>query len=81
MGLTLCCVFASVFGLVGLTLALLSLLHVISATGRGATLGNVLLAITFPLMIFAAHCLDRIDKTNRQIRIAAFRRDLLKGLD
>jgi len=80
MSLTLCCLSASIFGLIGLTLALLSLLNMISAAGRGGTLGNVLLAITLPLMVFAAHCLDRIDETNHEIRVAAFPRNLLKGL-
>jgi len=81
MSLTLSCVLAPVFGLLGLALAFMSLLHVISAAGRGSTLGSVLLAITFLLMIFTAHCLDRINETNREIRIATFRRNLLKGLN
>jgi hypothetical protein len=40
--------------------------------GRASLLGTVLLAATFPLMIFAAHCLDKMDETNAAIRSANF---------
>jgi hypothetical protein len=81
LGLTHCCISASIFGMLGLTFSLLSSLSMISEAGREGALGSIFLAITFPLLVFAAHCLDRIDEAKREARIASFRRNLLKHSD
>jgi hypothetical protein len=69
----LCSVSASVTGLFGLAIAGASLLHIISAEGRFSNIGVVLLMITFPLLILAAHFLDRIDDANHAIRMSAYK--------
>jgi len=61
---------ASVTGLFGLSLAGASLLHLIPSNSSLSLYGNLLLTITFPLLIFAAHCLDKIDNVNAAIRAA-----------
>src|SRR5690349_4468807 len=48
---------ATVTGISGLALAGASLIDAISPTGRLSSIGVVLLAITFPILILAAHCL------------------------
>jgi len=63
---------SAVTGLVGLVLAAASLLRFVPHEGRASLFGTVLLAATFPLMIVAAHCLDKMDEANVAIRRANF---------
>ena len=58
----------------GLALAAVSLLQIIAPYGRLAFVGTALLAVTFPILVFAAHCLDRIEDANRVQRMASYRR-------
>lgn len=64
----------AVSGSFGLALAGASLLHVAGGTGALSVIGVAMLAITFCLLVIAAHCLDRIDDANRRIRVAACKR-------
>jgi len=68
LGLTVSASAAFVTVLLGLTLAAASLLHLVPPGSKPAIYGTVLLVVTFPLMFFAAHCLDMIDEVNRAIR-------------
>ena len=61
-------------GIAGLCLAGAALLHVIAPFGGLSMIGTFLLVITFPLLIFQAHCLDKIEAANRAQRIASYRR-------
>jgi hypothetical protein len=80
MTLLLCAITGSVLtGSFGLVLAGASLLQIIEPYGRLALLGTFLLAITFPILVFAAHCLDKIEDTNRAQRIASYRRMVYGG--
>ena len=65
---------AAITGIFGLTLSVMSILHFISRSNPLTPMGVFLLVATFPLLVFAAHCLDRADDANRQIRFAAYRR-------
>jgi hypothetical protein len=76
--LLLISVFATLFmAACGFALAALSLLHVIETYGRLATIGVGLIAATFPTLIFAAHCLDRIDDADHAIKMDAYNEKLL----
>jgi hypothetical protein len=68
------CIAAAVTGIFGLVLSAASMLGVISAVNRLTSVGVILLVATFPILVFAAHCLDRIDDANREIRLAAYRK-------
>jgi len=68
---------ATVTGTFGVAFAVLSLVHLISASGRLGLTGTFLLALTFPLIVFAAHSLDRIDDANRTHRMASYKRRIL----
>jgi len=72
---------AGITGIFGVALAVLSLVHVISATGRPGLTGTFLLALTFPLIVFAAHCLDRVDDANRTHRMASYRKQIFGDAD
>ena len=61
-------------GITGLVLAGAALLHVIAPFGGVSMIGTFLLVVTFPLLIFQAHCLDKIEEANRAQRIASYRR-------
>lgn len=61
-------------GLSGLILAGASLLRFISPFSGLGILGTVLLVTTFPILIFQAHCLERIEDANRAERVASYRR-------
>jgi len=58
----------------GLALAGASLLHVVDSGSRLGLAGTALLAVTFPLLVLAAHCLDRIEDVNRAHRAASYKR-------
>jgi len=61
-------------GLSGLILAGASLLRFISPFSGLGILGTVLLISTFPVLIFQAHCLERLEDANRAERVASYRR-------
>jgi hypothetical protein len=65
----------------GFALAALSLLHVIEAYGRLATVGVALIAAAFPTLIFAAHCFDRIDHAVHAIAMENHKQKLLSIID
>lgn len=69
---------ATVAAIFGLGLSLLSLVHLISPFGRSSHFGSLLIAIALPLLVFSAHCLDRIDEVEHEIRHAAVRQKLLE---
>lgn len=55
---------------------MVSLLHLIPAGHPLTTVGVVLLALTFPGLIFTAHCLDRIDEAMHAIKIVEYEESL-----
>jgi hypothetical protein len=57
----------------GLLLAGASLLRLIDPGSHAALIGTLLLMATFPLLVFSAHCLDRIEDANRANRVASYR--------
>ena len=57
----------------GLLLAGASLLRFIDSGSHVALAGTLLLMVTFPLLVFSAHCLDRIEDANRAHRVASYR--------
>ena len=61
-------------GITGVVLAGAALLHVIAPFGGLSMIGTFLLVITFPLLMFQAHCLDKIEAANRAQRVASYRR-------
>jgi hypothetical protein len=76
--LLLISVFAALFmAASGFALAALSLVHVIETYGRLSTTGVGLIAASFPTLMFAAHCLDRIDDADHAIKMDAYNEKLL----
>jgi hypothetical protein len=75
-----CLLFSSVTAVVtgsfGLALSAAALLHIVTSSGRVSVIGLALLVITFPLLVFAAHCIDRVADTNREIRLEAYRKKI-----
>jgi hypothetical protein len=65
---------AAITGIFGLTLAGASLLRIIDSRSELGYTGTILLAVTFPLLVLAAHCLDRIEDVNRSHRVASYKR-------
>jgi hypothetical protein len=65
---------ATLTGIFGLTLAGASLLGLVGSSSRLGFAGSVLLAVTFPLLVLAAHCLDKIEDVNRAERVASYKR-------
>ena len=65
---------AVITGIFGLTLAIASLLRIIDSRSELGFIGTILLAVTFPLLVLAAHCLDRIEDVNRAHRVASYKR-------
>ena len=65
---------AAITGIFGLALAGASLLHLIDSRSVLGFAGTILLATTFPLLVVAAHCLDRIEDINRADRVASYKR-------
>jgi hypothetical protein len=67
-----------IMAVLGLALGTVSLLHLIPAENPLTTIGVVLLASTFPGLIFTAHCLDRIDDAMHAIKMADYEQRLLE---
>ena len=65
----------------GLVLAAASLLGFVQSNGVLSIAGTVLLAVSFPLLVMTAHCLDRIGEIDRAIRIRSFRRNFFEELN
>ena len=55
-------------GVTGLTFGGLSLLHVTGISNSLQTICTLLIAVTFPLMAVVAHCLDKIDRVDQELR-------------
>jgi hypothetical protein len=70
---------AAVTGMFGLIFSAAVFANLVPHDGRLSTLGSILLAISFPLLVLCAHCLDRIDETKRAIRRADLKRRLFKN--
>ena len=68
LGLAVSITTAFLTGLLGLALGAISLLRLVLAESPSAIYGTVLLLVTFPLLVLAAHCMDKIDEVNRAIR-------------
>jgi hypothetical protein len=81
MALFVSAITAILTGVTGLILAAASLLHFISPYGGLGIIGTILLVVTFPLLIFQAHCLDKIEDTNRAQRMASYKRRVLSDSD
>ena len=71
---------AAVTAALGLALSAASLFRLISNSGTLSTAASILLAVSFPLLLCAAHCLDRIDELKTAIRVMAYRRTLLQRI-
>jgi hypothetical protein len=57
-----------VTGLFGTVFAVVALLDAVPHFGRVSKMADVMLVLTFPILVFAAHCLDKIDEINAAIR-------------
>jgi|KBSMisStaDraftv2_1062788.scaffolds.fasta_scaffold336720_2 hypothetical protein len=68
---------AAVTSTFGLMLSAASLIGAIQSNGRMSIAGTVLLAISFPMLIFTAHCLDKIDQIKTAIRVRSYQKYLL----
>jgi hypothetical protein len=69
---------AAVTGIFGLVLSGAVFVGLIPHDGRLSIFGSLLLAVSFPLLVLAAHCLDRIDEVKHAIRRADLNRRLFK---
>ena len=69
---------AAVTGIFGLVLSGAVLVELIPHEGMLSIFGSLLLAVSFPLLVLAAHCLDRIDEIKHAIRCADLNRRLFK---
>lgn len=78
-GLLVSAALAILTGTSGLVLAGASLLRFIPGSSGLALVGTILLVVTFPLLIFQAHCLDKIEDANRAQRMANYKRRVLGG--
>jgi hypothetical protein len=65
---------ATITGIFGLALAGMSLLRIADSRSELGFVGTILLAVTFPLLVLAAHCLDRIEDANRAHRVVSYKR-------
>lgn len=61
-------VLGGITGLAGTTIGMLSLLRLLSDHQKNDNFGTVLLVAAFPLLVFAAHCLDKAHETEKAIR-------------
>jgi hypothetical protein len=69
---------AAVTGIFGLVLSGAVFVELVPYEGMLSNLGSFLLAVSFPLLVLAAHCLDRIDEIKHAIRRADLNRRLFK---
>lgn len=56
-------------GLGGLAIGILSITGFIQSGAELSAPGSVLVAISFPLLILAAHCIDRVAAADKAIRL------------
>lgn len=66
----------AIMAAVGLSLSAASVLHLITSGGSLSSIGIGMIALEFPLLIFAAHCLDRIDDAEHVIKMAEYKQKL-----
>lgn len=62
------------FGIVGTTLGMMSLLGLLGSYRMLDQLGTAFLVVAFPLVVLAAHCLDKGHEVEKAIRVEYFRR-------
>ena len=62
------------FGVVGMTLGMMSLLEMLGAYRFLDSLGTAFLVIAFPLVVFAAHCLDKAHEIEKVVATEYCRR-------
>lgn len=68
-----------VLGFTGFVISALSLFGFLAEKHNVSRLGTWLIIAVFPLMMFAAHCLDKIDAANKAERIERFKRQGMSG--
>jgi len=69
---------AAVTGIFGLVLSAAVFVDLVPHDGMLSIFGSLLLAVSFPLLVLAAHCLDRIDEIKHAIRRTDLNRRLFK---
>lgn len=69
-----------VLGIAGFVLSALSLFG-FSAQQNVSRLGTWMIVAVFPLMMFAAHCLDKIGAANKAEKMKRFKRQEMSGND
>jgi hypothetical protein len=79
-GLLISAVLGGLTGLTGLGIGALSILGVAHETSV-VTLGTLSIALSFPLLILAAHCLDKVDACDKAIRLERCRKTGFKDGD
>lgn len=72
--LMLSSLFGSICGLMGTTLGVMSLLRLLTDHRLLDIAGTVLLVVAFPLLVLAAHSLDKVSEADKAIRIESCRR-------
>ncbi len=72
---------AAISGLTGLGIGLISLIGLANADARLGETGTVCFVLAFPLSFLAAHCVDKIDETDKRIRLEYCRRHGMKDSD
>jgi hypothetical protein len=70
---------AAVTGMFGLLFSAAVFANLFPHDGRLSILGSILLAVSFPLLVLSAHCLDRIDEAKHARRSADLKRRLFKN--
>jgi hypothetical protein len=71
----------AISGLIGLMIGFLTLIELFAPTTKVYTIGTVLIGASFILFGLAAHCLDRVDATDKAIRLEYCRQHGLKDED
>jgi hypothetical protein len=79
IGLFLSATIGTLAGLLGLVINGLFLIGVMERTGKISLIATWLIVAAFPLLMLAAHCLDRADAARRSLRLEYCRRHGLKN--
>ncbi|HMS39747.1 MAG TPA: hypothetical protein PKE69_05940 [Pyrinomonadaceae bacterium] len=73
-------IFGIVLGVTGFVISALSLFGFLAEKQNVSRLGTWLIVAVFPLMMFAAHCLDKIGNANKAIKNERFKRQGMSGV-
>jgi uncharacterized membrane protein YfcA len=71
----------AIAGVCGLFIGLVSLLGLTDSRSALAVVGTLMVAVSFPLFLLAAHCLDRIHAIDWEIRLEYCREHGLSDID